>query len=69
MPKRKISLYLSDHEYDTIKKFAESLDVSFSHAGITAIKLGIASINLARNPKLKKFFESQEKELINEIKL
>jgi len=69
MTKRKISLYLSDREYDTIKKFSESLDLSFSQAGITAIKLGIASIDLARNPKLKKFFENQSKEIENEISL
>lgn len=69
MAKRKISIYLSDHEYETIKKFSESLDVPFSTAGLTAIKLGIASIDLARNPKLKKFFESQMKEADHEINL
>jgi len=69
MPKRKISIYLTDHEYDTIKKFSESLDVSFSTAGITAIKLGIASIDLARNPKLRRFFEKESKEIENEINL
>jgi hypothetical protein len=69
MKKRKVTIYLSDQEYETINNFAKSLDVPFTTAGVTAIKLGIASIDLARNPKLKKFFESQTKELDNELNL
>ena len=69
MPKRKISLYLSDDEYQTIKKFSESLNVSFSHAGITAIKIGIASINLVDSKKFMKYFEANRKEIENVVDL
>lgn len=69
MKKRKVTIYLSDDEYQTIRDFSELLGMSFTGAGSIAIKLGIQAINLASNPKMKKYFSKELEKLENEIDL
>jgi flagellar basal body P-ring protein FlgI len=69
MTKRKISIYLTEDEYETIKKFSESLNVSFTTAGTTAIKIGIASVNLVDSKKFMNYFEAHIEEIKNVVDL
>lgn len=67
MNKKKITIYLSDDEYQTVKSFSQKLGMSFTAAGSIAIKLGIQAVNLASNPKMKNYFEKELRNIEDEI--
>jgi len=67
MAKKKITIYLSDDEYQTVKSFSQKLGISFTGAGSIAIKLGIQAVNLASNPKMKNYFEREMEIMSNEL--
>jgi len=67
MIKKKITIYLSEDEYKSVKKFSEKLGISFTGAGSIAIKLGIQAVNLASNPKMKKYFENEMEVITDEL--
>lgn len=67
MAKKKITIYLSEDEYDTLKNFSQRLGMSFTGGGSIAIKLGIQAINLASNPNMKNYFDKELKKFENEL--
>ncbi len=64
MPKKKITIYLTDEEYKIISDFSKKINSTFTGAGVLAIKLGIASIDLV---KIENYIDCQEMEFKNEI--
>lgn len=64
MTKKKITIYLTEEEYKTISDFQKKLNTTFTGAGFLAIRLGIASIDLA---KIEDHFDFQKMEFKNEI--
>lgn len=64
--KPRISIYLTDESVELLKLYAEKMKTSVTGAGRVAVELGLMTMRLAEDPKMKKYLELKVEEVLNE---
>jgi hypothetical protein len=64
--KPKVSIYLDEKDHRLLKIYAEKMKTTFSGAATIAINLGLMTMKFAEDPKMKKYFEMELDQIINE---
>jgi hypothetical protein len=69
MTKKKITIYLTDEEHQTIADFSKEIHGTFTTAGVILIKIGLMSIKVGQSKKFLEYFEANRKDIENAVEL